>query len=77
MVEVETIRIEKWLFAILLSVIGFMFTREINRLSTSIETLVQAQKEHVVMFLDSRSQFKEQNARMEERLRFIEKRVHE
>jgi hypothetical protein len=48
----DAIQIEKWIFMILISVLGLLCSRELARLSSSIENLAKTQTDQLQLYQD-------------------------
>ena len=57
--KTDAVTIERWIFMLLLAVLGFMCSRELNRLSSSIETLANTQTNQMALYQDLRLELRE------------------
>ena len=55
----DAVTLERWIFMLLLAVLGFMCSRELNRLSSSIETLANTQNNQMTLYQDLRLELRE------------------
>ena len=59
MTKIDNITIERWLFMLMIAVLGYMCSREINRLSTSIDNLTLAQQSQLNQYQELKSEVRE------------------
>lgn len=57
--KTDAVTLERWIFMLLLAVLGFMCSRELNRLSQSIETLANTQTNQMTMYQELRLELRE------------------
>ncbi|CAK0767278.1 hypothetical protein CCP3SC1AL1_4110002 [Gammaproteobacteria bacterium] len=57
--KTDAVTLERWIFMLLLAVLGFMCSRELNRLSQSIETLANTQNNQMTLYQDLRLELRE------------------
>ena len=57
--KTDAVTLERWIFMLLLAVLGFMCSRELNRLSQSIETLANTQTNQMTLYQDLRLELRE------------------
>lgn len=59
LMKTDAVTLERWIFMLLLAVLGFMCSRELNRLSTSIEQLASAQNNQMTLYQDLKLELRE------------------
>ena len=48
----EAVQVEKWIFMLIIAVLGYMCSRELSRLSSSIEALARTQTDQMQLYQD-------------------------